>query len=139
MEQRDRFRLKIQSLNKAISSFENSLNINLAEYEKEVSDVIKNGRIHKFEYSSELTWKAIKDYLYFYHNIDAKSPKQSVKEFYLLKVISAEEYETLLNMLNDRNKLSHIYKEEYFEEIHNKLSDYLIVMKKVENILQGAE
>jgi hypothetical protein len=77
--------------------------------------------------------------LYSVHSIDAKFPKQSIKEFYLLKVISIEEYETLLNMLDDRNKLSHIYKEEYFDEMHNKLSDYLTVMKKVEKILKGQE
>jgi nucleotidyltransferase substrate binding protein (TIGR01987 family) len=136
MEQRDRFRIRLESLIKAVAGFESSLNINLVEYNKEVADVIKNGRIQKFEYSSELTWKTIKDYLYFAHSIDAKSPKQSVKEFYLLDVISFEEYETLLNMLNDRNRLSHIYKEEYFEEIHSKLTGYLAVMKKVEQILK---
>jgi nucleotidyltransferase substrate binding protein (TIGR01987 family) len=139
MEQRDRFQLKLESLIKAITGFENSLNINLAEYNKEVSDVIKNGRIQKFQYSSELTWKAIKDYLYLFHSIDAKSPKHSIKEFYLLKAISQEEYETLLNMLDDRNKLSHIYNEEYFDEIHSKLLGYLAVMKKVEKILKVKE
>lgn len=136
MEQRERFQLKLESLIKAITGFESSLNINLAEYNKEVADVIKNGRIQKFEYSSELTWKAVKDYLYFSHSIDAKSPRQSFKEFYLLKLISPEEYETLLNMLDDRNKLSHIYKEEYFDEIHNKLHGYLVVMKRVEQTLK---
>jgi len=139
MEQRDRFQLKLESLIKAITGFENSLNISLAEYNKEVSDVIKNGRIQKFEYSSELTLKAIKNYLYFFHSIDAKSPKHAIKEFYLLKAISQEEYEIMLNMLDDRNKLSHIYNEEYFDEINSKLPGYLTVMKKVEKILKDAE
>ena len=54
-------------------------------------------------------------------------------------IISEDEYELLLEMLDDRNRLSHIYKEEFFNEIHSKLSNYLFVMKKVENILKTHE
>jgi nucleotidyltransferase substrate binding protein (TIGR01987 family) len=139
MEQRDRFQLNLESLIKALAGFENSLNINLADYNNEVPDAINNGRIQKFEYSSELTWKAIKNYLYNVHSIDAKSPKQSIKEFYLLKEISWEDYETLLIMLDDRNELSYIYNEDYFDDILNKLPSYLVVIKKVEKILNDAE
>lgn len=135
MEQRERFQLKLKTLSKAISGFEASLKIDISNFDNDVADVIKNGRIQKFEYSSELVWKTIKEFLSFVHSIDVKSPKQSVKEFFLLDIISNDEYETLLNMLDDRNKLSHIYKEEFFDEIHNKLDGYLSVMKKVEIIL----
>ena len=92
MEQRNRFQLKLETFSKAIAGLEGSLKINLAEYSKEVSEVIKNGRIQKFEYCSELTWKLIKNYLYSFHSIDVNSPKQSIKEFYLLKIISSEDY-----------------------------------------------
>ncbi|MDR3628044.1 MAG: HI0074 family nucleotidyltransferase substrate-binding subunit [Ignavibacteriaceae bacterium] len=137
MEQRNRFQHKLNSLSKAVAGFEESLNINLSGYSKEVSDAIKNGRIQKFEYSSELIWKTIKDYLNVNHGIDAKSPKQSIKEFYLLGVVSEPEYNALLSMMDDRNRLSHIYNEEYFDEIHNKLQNYLIIMKKVGTILSA--
>lgn len=136
MEQRERFQLKLGTFSKAIESFEAALNINLSDFNDEVSDAIKNGRIQKFEFCTELMWKIIKEYLSSIHGIEVNSPKQSIKEFFLLDVILTDEYEALLNMLDDRNKLSHIYKEEFFEEISNKLQEYFPIMKKVESILK---
>ncbi len=136
MEQRERFQLRLNTLSKAISGYETALNIDISDFNSEVADAIKNGRIQKFEFSVELIWKTIKEYLSAVHGIEAKSPKQSIKEFYLIDVITEDEYELLLEMLDDRNKLSHIYKEEFFNEINSKLPGYLSIMKKVESILK---
>ncbi len=135
MEQRERFQLKLESFDKAVQNFDVSLNIDLNQYSDEVADSIKNGRIQKFEFCTELTWKAIKEYLLYIHGIAARSPKQSIKEFFLIGGISNDEYETMLNMLDDRNKLSHVYKEEFFDSIYKKLADYITIMKKIRAIL----
>jgi uncharacterized protein YutE (UPF0331/DUF86 family) len=39
-------------------------------------------------------------------------------------LINEAEYELLLDMLNDRNRLSHEYRKEYFEEIIQRLIKY---------------
>lgn len=120
MEQSQRFKYKLEVYEKALKGFDISLNIDLLGLSEEVIDTLKNGRIQKFEYCTELTWKVIKNFLYEYHGIDAKSPRESLKEFFLVGAVEESKYELLINILDDRNRLSHIYKEELFDEIHSK-------------------
>ena len=136
MEQSPKFKYKLEVYEKALKGFDTSLNIDFKLLSEEIIDAIINGRIQKFEYCTELTWKIIKNYLYIYHNIDAKSPRDSIKEFFLIGAVDEPSYELLLNILDDRNKLSHIYKEEFFEEIHSKLKNYFEVMALVLKIIK---
>jgi nucleotidyltransferase substrate binding protein (TIGR01987 family) len=137
MESREILLEKLEIYQQAISGLEKALQINPDEYNETVADLIKNGRIQKFEYCEELTWKVIKKFLFYFHGIDAKSPKQTIKEFFLLGLIEKADYETLLDALYDRNRLSHIYKEEAFNEIIEKLDAYLAVMQKVARLLNA--
>ncbi len=136
MEQSPKFKYKLEVYEKALKGFDRSLNIDFKLLSEEIIDAIINGRLQKFEYCTELTWKIIKNYLYVYHNIDAKSPRDSIKEFFLIGAVDESSYELLLNILDDRNKLSHIYKEEFFTEIHNKLKNYYVIMDRVLTILK---
>jgi nucleotidyltransferase substrate binding protein (TIGR01987 family) len=131
MEQLEKFNYKLITFEKAMKGFEVSLGISTLGFSHDVTDAIKNGRIQKFEFCTELTWKIVKNFLYSYHNIDAKSPRESIKEFFLLGAVNEPDYETLISILDDRNKLSHIYNEEYFDVIHDKLKYYHDVMKHV--------
>lgn len=136
MEQNEEFQLKVKVFQKAIKGFRVSLKVKTNDLSFEIIDLIKSGRVQKFEYCIELTWKIIKKLLYVYHNVDAKSPRDSIKEFYLIGAVSEEKYEHLLKMLDDRNKLSHIYNEVLLEEIHSKLNDYYEVMDEVEKYIK---
>ena len=136
MEQSPKFKYKLEVYEKALKGFDTSLNIDFKLLSEEIIDAIINGRIQKFEYCTELTWKTIKNFLYEYHGIDAKSPRESIKEFFLVGAVEEGNYELLINMLDDRNKLSHIYKEEFFEEIHSKLKNYFEVMALVLKIIK---
>ena len=135
MEQRELFQIKFESFRNALLGFEETLNIELFKFDVNIQDAIKNGRIQKFEYCTELTWKIIKRFLQLFHGIEAKSPKEAIKEFYLSNKLSEQNYETLLDIIDDRNRLSHIYKEEFFNEISEKLPEYFNIMKKVSGII----
>lgn len=137
MEQSQKFQLKLDTYKKAVNGFSKSLQINLDNFDDDVRDAIKNGRIQKFEYTTELTWKLVKKYLYVYHNIDAKSPNQSIKEFYNIGMISQINYEQILRMIEMRNRLSHEYREEYFEEVSSQLNIYLQVMLIISDIISN--
>ncbi len=115
----------------SLNTFERSLQLEMTKYEGVELDTIKNGQIQKFEYCIELCWKTIKVFLNTVHGVDAVSPKSTIKEFYRVALVNEQEYELLNEMLDDRNRLSHIYNELFFEDIYLKLNDYLVVMKKV--------
>jgi nucleotidyltransferase substrate binding protein (TIGR01987 family) len=131
MEQSEKFSYKLSSFRKSLSGFVTSLDIDLRKFKPGIADVIKNGQIQKFEICVELSWKILKIYLNDFHGLDVISPKETIKEVYLVELVDDAEYELLLDMLNDRNRLSHEYKEEYFEQILQRLSRYRDLLAEI--------
>jgi nucleotidyltransferase substrate binding protein (TIGR01987 family) len=136
VEQSEKYSYKLNSFRKSVSGFVSSLNIDLESFSPEVADVIKNGQIQKFEICVELTWKMLKLYLDDSHGLNVRSPKETIKEVFLIELVNEAEYELLLDMLKDRNRLSHEYKHEYFEEIIQRLAIYrdilVMILSKID-------
>ncbi|GMR24945.1 MAG: hypothetical protein BMS9Abin39_0217 [Ignavibacteria bacterium] len=131
MEPADTLAARLTDFLSSLNTFERSLQLDMTKYKGVELDTVKNGQIQKFEYCIELCWKIIKVFLNTVHGVDAVSPKSTIKEFYRVGLVNEEEYELLNEMLDDRNRLSHIYNEAFFEDIYFKLNAYLVVMKKV--------
>jgi nucleotidyltransferase substrate binding protein (TIGR01987 family) len=98
-----------------------------------VSDLEKDGVIQRFEYSFELLWKTLKIFL-FDQGIICKSPKDCLKSAFKFGLI--ENDEAFLNMLEDRNIMSHLYSREdsvlIFENI--KKSHSINMCNLIQNI-----
>ena len=131
MEQNRGFENKLKTLKQALVSFEKAMSVDLSGLGDIEKDTMKNGQVQKFEISIELFWKTIKKFLYDIHGIDAVSPKITIKQLYMTKYVDEKNYETLLEMINDRNRLSHVYNEKQFNEIYSRLSEYLSIMNKI--------
>ena len=136
MEQSKKFGNKLSNLEKSVSQFEDSLKIKLDKLNPVEQDAVMNGQIQKFEICIELCWKTIQSFLEEEHGIETVSPKTSIKEYYGINLIDDKEYELLIQMVEDRNKLSHIYNEMFFNEIHSHLSSYLTTFKIILNSLK---
>jgi nucleotidyltransferase substrate binding protein (TIGR01987 family) len=126
---------KLVEFKKALDNFEKALKIKISQYPKDVQDSIESGRIQKFEFCVEQLWKVVKLHLYDVEGIDVRTPKGVIKKLFSLKNIEYKEYETLIQMIDDRNLLSHIYKQEMIKEILDKLADYLKIMNKVLQVI----
>ena len=106
--------------------------------EKEISSfdqLQQEGLIQRFEYTFELLWKTLKDYLeYEGAKIDVISPKNVFKtaaETNLLENMDADG-EVLLEMLNSRNQLTHTYDFERFRVILGEIkTKYLAQIDKI--------
>jgi nucleotidyltransferase substrate binding protein (TIGR01987 family) len=132
-----RLKYKIQQYKDAVMNFEESLSIDFTGLSERIVDSIKSGRVQKFEFCTELLWKTLKVYLWEVNGIDSKSPKSVIKDFYNLDFLSVDEYETIMEMLDDRNRLSHIYNNEQFEEIYNRVISTLPIYRKVLDYLEA--
>lgn len=134
MELKDKFDSLIELLRKAISDFDTVLNADLNKYNALEIDWIKNAGIQKFEFCIELSWKTAKIYL---ESVEDKlyTPKLTLKSFYLMQLIEEDLYIKLMNALNDRNKLSHVYNAELFSIIHRELPTHLVSIKKFNETL----
>lgn len=126
-----RITYKVKQFKAAILNFEESLSINLNDFPSIVIDSLKSGRVQKYEFCVELLWKTIKVFLYEINGLDCKSPRQTIKEFYNLGYVSSKDFEKLLEILDDRNQLSHIYNKDQFNEIYNRIVNCLYVFKIV--------
>lgn len=131
MERSKVFLERLSEFSKSLSSLAEALKLDLSKFNEIELDLIKNGQIQKFEYSIELCWKIIKTFLSEQHGIETVSPKSAIKEFFGVNLVDEEEYELLIQMIDDRNRLSHIYNELFFNEIYSRLVNYLNLMEKV--------
>lgn len=121
----------------AVKDFENTLSIDLELYPEIVADGLKSGRVQKFEVCIELLWKTLKSYLWEFNGIDARSPKIVVKEIFALGDITHGEYEDVVEMLDDRNRLSHIYDKDQFEKIYSRVITRLPLFKRILSYVQS--
>ena len=124
--------IKLKEFKKSVDIFSYLVNVDLKSLENVLDERlihgIQNGKVQKFEYSMELCWKLIKKFLKRVDGIDAKTPKQAVKEFYLDGHVDENNYLTLIDMIDNRNLLSHTNDEEEFQIILNKFPKYALVL-----------
>ena len=66
------------------------------------------GLIKTFEFSFELSWKVLKDLL-FYEGHDVKAPRAVIRKSFEVEYVDESDCETLLDALDKRNLLSHAY------------------------------
>jgi nucleotidyltransferase substrate binding protein (TIGR01987 family) len=91
----------------------------------------KEGVIQRFEYTFELAWKTLKDYLEGGGLVITPiTPRQVIKEAFAAKVIP--DGVVWVNMLDHRNLLSHTYDASVFEQAVESISEhYLPAMTKL--------
>jgi nucleotidyltransferase substrate binding protein (TIGR01987 family) len=91
----------------------------------------KEGVIQRFEYTYELAWKTLKDYLEASGVvISPVTPRQVIKEAFAARIIT--DGQVWINMLDTRNLLSHSYDFSVFELAVKAIAEhYLPAMEKL--------
>lgn len=103
-----------------------------------LDELSKEGLIQRFEYTLELAWKTIKDYLESEDEIIAKSPKSAIKNAFQIDLI--DNGELWINMLQDRNLMSHTYNEDNFNKALNNITNlYFAEIEKLYNFLKNEQ
>ena len=82
---------------------------------RQLSDLEKQGLIQCFEYTHELAWKTIKDFLEYHGTAEIYGSKDATREAFRLGII--KEGQIWMDMIKSRNQTSHIYDEKTVEEI----------------------
>lgn len=89
----------------------------------------RDGVIQRFEFTFEIFWKTLKIFLRD-NGIEVKTPKEALKEAFKIGWLKDEEL--YLDMMEDRNKTSHIYDKETSEVIFGRIkSNYVQAIKEV--------
>ena len=119
-----RFEERKQDLINATNRLKEALN-------EEESDLIIDGVLHRYEFTFELAWKTLKDYLeYLGVTINTGSPREVIKESFAHDLIS--DGETWIKMMLARNSLSHLYDEETSRKVYNEIKEkYIYQIEKL--------
>ncbi len=84
--------------------------------EKSLSNLEIEGVIQRFEYTWELAWKTLKDYLESDGLVLEKiTPKAVIVASIEAKIIA--DREVWMNALDDRNRMNHVYSDSAFAEV----------------------
>jgi len=117
--------LKLEQFNKALTSLKTAL-------DEPENPIIRDSVIKRFEFTYELAWKNAKVYLYQKLGLDVFSPKDVFRELRTNGLISDNEAETLLIMVDERNKIIHTYSENFSNELYQRIKNsYLGLLEKL--------
>ena len=107
----------------------------LDDYHNSPLDSIRDGVIQRFEFTTELAWKTMREYLLDQGYTEINSPKAVVRQAFAFGML--EDEKAWVNLLTDRDLTSHVYDEqtakeifEHIERTYLKLFDEVIAYMK---------
>ena len=87
----------------------------------ELSELEEQGLVKAFEYTYELAWTTLKDFLEYRGQTDIYGSRDAIRKAFQLNLI--DDGESWMDMLKSRNKTSHTYNKETAEEICQAVKD----------------
>lgn len=107
MSKKIRWKQRFKNLEKAYSQLQKGLAIS------KPSELERQGIIQSFEFTFELAWKTLKDYLES-EGVKVSFPRDVIKEAFHHEIL--EDGKTWLEMLDKRNLIAHTYDEKKADE-----------------------
>lgn len=116
-QEKPRWQYRFDNYGRAFSLLREAVEL---QQKRPLSDLEKEGVIQRFEYTWELAWKTIKDYL---ENegvvLEKITPKAVIVAALEARIIVRKE--DWMRALDDRNRMSHVYSKIVFAEIVNNI------------------
>ena len=105
----------MESLGNALDRFGEAL------AHRDPDEIVMDGTIQRFEFTFELFWKTLRRFLQ-REGIDTASPKNTLRHAYRRGLLEREQ--PWLDMLEDRNRSSHVYNAEMARAIFGRLPSH---------------
>jgi nucleotidyltransferase substrate binding protein (TIGR01987 family) len=121
----------LYNLKRALKTFEEVLT-QKSRIDLEQS-IINDAKVKRFEYTFEVSWKAIKRYLD-YTGIDCSSPRACLKEAFKQALIKDEGI--WLEILENRNLTSHIYSQDRVSDVIERMDDFAQAFQRLTSTLE---
>lgn len=102
-----RWRQRFENLKKAMLFLEKSVK------QGNYNELEAAGLAQSFEFTFELSWKVLKDYLTM-DGFDVRSPRETIKQAFQSEII--RNGHLWMQMLEERNRLTHTYNDEQAKE-----------------------
>lgn len=111
-----RWQQRGSNFHKALEQLGNAVSLSA---QRPLSELERQGLIQAFEYTYELGWNTVRDYLIYQGVAGIVGSRDTIREAFSRGLIA--DGEGWMEMLADRNRTSHTYNEETAEEILQKV------------------
>lgn len=126
-----RWQQRLSNYRRALAQLENA--VMLAE-QRDLSDLENQGLIQAFEFTHELAWNCLKDFLEHKGQSEIYGSRDATRKAFELQLI--EDGETWMNMIQSRNRTSHTYNQKVMQEIITDVTEvYFSQFKALANKL----
>lgn len=122
-----KLQLIIEQFQKALARLKEAL-------EAKKSGFTRDSAIQRFEFTLDLSWKALKTFLEEKYGVVCASPKGCFREAFKQELIDYNEI--WLKMVDWRNETVHTYREEFAEKLYNSLPEAVEAFEKLLSILK---
>lgn len=125
MENQDiRWKQRFENYKKAYSQFNKFLS------KKDLNELEKQGLVQSFEYTHELAWNLMKDFLQYEGIQNLIGSRSTTREAFNKGIIS--DGQTWMNMIESRNKTVHLYEENILnDELDKIINQYAILFQEL--------
>jgi len=116
-----RWKQRFQNFEKARKKFHNALK---AYQESPGNELYQMALVQTFEFTYELGWKTVKDFLQYEGVKKVSLPREAIKEGFHHQII--EDGQSWIEMLEDRNLMAHTYDEEKASKALNHITEHYV-------------
>ena len=126
---------RVRDFKDALGRLEESLQKAYAYKNDKDFSFFRDSTIQRFEFTLEIAWKNIKQFLLKQDGIECRSPKSCMREFFNAGYLDESQTTLLLKMIDDRNLSTHTYHESLADEIFSHIKGYLDLLEKIYEIV----
>lgn len=118
--------------------YDNRFNTNSTEKNEVLFLAMRDSMIKRFAYCTDLFWKIIRVYLEDIEKMDLpiNAPRVILREAVKARFLSEQEGETCIQMVESRNKTSHIYHAEVAQDIAHMVPKFYTLIKMIIDRMQ---
>ena len=132
-----RWEQRFSNFNKALKKLSEAIDYVKKNPKEEVLDeILKEGIIQRFEYTHELAWNVMKDFLLEIGDVTLYGSKDATREAFKTELL--KDGDVWMEMIKSRNKTSHTYNEEIAQEIYLRiLNEYHSAFIQFQEVMEG--
>lgn len=132
MKEQARFRQRLENFGKALDNLNEALAL---KKERALSKLETQGLLKSFEFTYELAWKSMKDYLEYQGITGIVGSRDSFRLALQNSIIA--DGESWQAMVGDRNLLSHDYDEKVANSIAERVVGYAKLLNAYKSAMEG--
>ena len=116
-----RWQQRFSNYQKALARLSEAVNVlNECDNVGSEQDLLKEGLIQRFEYTHELAWKVMKDYLEYQGYVDIRGSRDAIRKSLELDILSDRRW---MATIDARNLTSHNYDDETADNIYHEIME----------------